>query len=280
MKNTNIEPYWDLVSRVVKESDIVLEVLDSRLIEFSRNKELESLIKDYKKNVIFVVNKSDLVSKKKLKKEIKKLKKEGEVVFVSKKNKKSFKILLLAIKKIFKKYGKSEIPEELLGKARLAKADIVVSVVGYPNVGKSSIINFLAHRKKTKVSKKAGTTHGIHWIKVTNEIKLIDTPGVVPLKNEDEIKIALIGAKNIEKLKEPLKVSNFIIRYFLEKNKKELERLYGINITSEEIKNKDSESVIKKIAEKKRFLIKGGELDENRASFLIIKDWQDGKLRV
>jgi len=85
MKNTNIEPYWDLVSRVVKESDIVLEVLDSRLIEFSRNKELESLIKDYKKNVIFVVNKSDLVSKKKLKKEIKKLKKEGEVVFVSKK---------------------------------------------------------------------------------------------------------------------------------------------------------------------------------------------------
>ena len=52
-------------------------------------------------------------------------------------------------------------------------ADIVVGILGYPNVGKSSIINGLAHKKKAKVSKKAGTTHGMHWVRISDDIKII-----------------------------------------------------------------------------------------------------------
>lgn len=61
-----MQPYWDLIKRVVIESDVVLEVLDARLIELSRNEEVERLIKEIKRPVIFVVNKSDLVSKRAL----------------------------------------------------------------------------------------------------------------------------------------------------------------------------------------------------------------------
>jgi len=72
--------------------------------------------------------------------------------------------------------------------------------LGYPNVGKSSIINGLAHKKKVKVSKKAGTTHGSHWIRISDDIKLIDSPGVIPLAKDEDLKYGLIGARDIQKI--------------------------------------------------------------------------------
>lgn len=279
-----MEPYWDLVKRIILESDIVLEVLDARLVELSRNEEVENLIKEIGRPVIYVVNKSDLVNKERLDSQIIAFGGDKEIVFVSNKNKSSYKILLSKITNVFSKYGKrpdfQEDYPEAKSKHRIAEADIVVGVLGYPNVGKSSIINGLAHKKKIKVSKKPGTTHGINWIRISDKIKLIDSPGVIPLKREDEIRYGLIGARDSERLKNPEIVSNAIIKLFLRKNRNLFEKFYGIKLNEDEIKNEDSYSIINKIADKKRFLLKGGVLDENRASQLIIKDWQDGRLRL
>jgi len=274
-----MEPYWDLISRIIRESDLVLEILDARLVELSRNEEVENIIEEIGRPVIFVVNKSDLVSRKSLKEQVKRLRKKGEVVFVSAKRPRDVKILLYAIKKVFSKYGKREIVERKVGepklKTREARGEIVVGVLGYPNVGKSSIINALAHKRKVKVSKKAGTTHGIHWVKATNEIKLIDSPGVIPLIKEDEIRYGLIGARDTESLKNPEIVAHAVIKLFLKVNKKSFEKFYKI-----ELNKKNPEEIIEEIGIKKGHLLKGKRIDEHRTCSMIIRDWQQGRLRL
>jgi len=70
----NHESYWDVIRRIITESDLVLEVLDSRLVELSRNEEVEKLIKEVGRPMIFVINKSDLVSKDRIRKQVQDLK--------------------------------------------------------------------------------------------------------------------------------------------------------------------------------------------------------------
>jgi len=273
-----MEPYWDLIKRIITESDLVLEVLDARLVELSRNEEVEKLIEEVGRPVIFVVNKGDLVSKKNIRKQIEGLREKGEVVFISSKSPKTTKILLYQIKKVFQKYGKREKPLFMKfdekPKYREARAEIVVGILGYPNVGKSSIINALCHKKKVMVSKKSGTTHGIHWIRASDEIKLIDSPGVIPLANNDEIRYGLIGAKDIERLKNPELVTHAIIQLFLKNNKKAFEKFYGIEMSE------DVYEVIEELGRKKAHLLKKGIIDENRTCSMIIRDWQQGRLRL
>ncbi len=274
-----MEPYWDSIKRIIIESDIVLEVLDARLVELSRNEEVENLIKEIKRPFIFVINKIDLVSKESLRKQIEKLKKQGEIVSVSSKNKSSVKALKAKINQVFQKHGKRDASEKFIGKPtpeyKEAKGDIVVGVLGYPNVGKSSVINLLAQKKKVKVSTKAGTTHGINWIKASDEIKLIDSPGVIPLQKDNDVMYGLIGAKDTDRLKDPEFVAEAIIKIFMKNNRKRFESLYDLKI-----KNKDYESVIEQLGRKKSFLLKGNKVDENRTVVLIVKDWQQGRLRL
>lgn len=275
---TGREPHWDLVKRIITESDLVLEILDARLVELSRNEEVERLIEQVGRPVIFVINKSDLVPAEKIRQEADKLREKGEVVFISTKIRSHGNFLLSKIKKVFSKYGKRE--ETKLGKYdpkpkyREARADIVVGVLGYPNVGKSSIINLLAHKKKVRVSKKSGATHGIHWIKINEEVKLIDSPGVIPLKREDEVRYGLIGAKDNEALKNPDIVAHAVIKLFLKENKKAFDDFYGLEM------GKSSDETLNRLAEKKHYLLKGGKPDENRAATTIVRDWQEGRLRL
>ena len=274
-----MEPYWDLIKRIITESDLVMEILDARLVELSRNEEVERLVEEINRPIIFVVNKSDLVSRESIKRQIEKLRKKGEVVYISAKQKSSRKIMYYIIKKVFKQHGKrAPIILERYDKKpehREARADIVVGVLGYPNTGKSSIINLLAHKQKMKVSRKAGTTHGIHWIKATDEIKLIDSPGVIPLKKDDELRYGLIGARDSEKLHNPEIVAIAIIKLFLRNNKMAFESFYGIEIKSEE-----PSEILSYLAEQKSHLAKAGNLDIYRTSSMIVRDWQQGKLRI
>ncbi len=179
---------------------------------------------------------------------------------------------------MFRKYGKREIPKRdkfsPKNQFREAKADIVVGVLGYPNVGKSSIINAISHKKKAKVGKKSGTTHGLQWVRATDEIKLIDSPGVIPLEERDEAFDALIGAKDSERLKNPEVVAVEFLKMFKD-NMEDVEENYKVDIESQ-----NPEEIIREIGLKKGHLIKGGGPDVNRTSKMLIRDWQKGKLRL
>ena len=288
-----MEPYWNLIKEIIRESDIILEVLDARAVEISRNEVIEKMVRAAGVPRIFVVNKIDLVEKKNLEMSVEKLVREkenlqlgqreegrDEIVYVSNRRTKTIKILIAKIKKMFSVYGKRRhfVENPLVARPfREAKADIIVGVIGYPNVGKSSIINALCFKKKAIVSSKAGTTHGVHWLSAGKEIKLIDTPGVIPLAWVDESKLALISSKNPEKLKEPSVAAGLIIEQFVKAGKVgKLETYYNVTIDNKE----DQYAVIEEIAKKKGHLKKGGVPDDSRVSIDILRDWQRGKLRL
>ncbi len=285
-----MEPYWDLIKQIAIESDIILEILDARAVNLSRNEQLEKIIQDQKKPRIYVINKADLATKEELELAVDKLIKERDiardyVVYCSMKKKASARNLLARIRQIFHRHGKrpgfdEKITPLIKKPYREAKGDIVVGVVGYPNVGKSSIINALSFKKKAKVSSRAGTTHGVHWISAGNtEIKLIDTPGVIPLGFTEESNLGFIAAKNPEKLKDPEITAAKIVEHFMTNGRLgKLEEFYKFKIKEENLEG--AYGILEQLSMEKKHLKKGGLADEKRTAIMLIKDWQRGKLKL
>lgn len=251
--------FWRVVEQVVRKADIILLIIDARMPELTRNETLERIINERGRKLVYVFNKIDLVKENDLKKLRLQYK---DAFFVSGVNNIGLSKLKEGLFRIAKRIG-IELPH--------------IGVVGYPNVGKSAIINALAHRAKTQVSSIAGTTKGIQWVKV-GKLRVIDSPGVIPFDERQEEKIGVMGAQNPEKLKNPdLAVIN-IIKMFLEKNKKALEDFYKIKINEED--KEDISDIIIRIGKKRGFLVKGGEINENRTLIQILRDWQTGRLRL
>ncbi len=271
--------YWETVERIILESDIVLELADARFPEFSRNEKINEILKKIQRPRILVLTKSDLLSKKSLEYQRAELahKLNIPLIFVSSKKKSSIRALLGIIKKTFKEQGKRERIEykkELKNKPREARAELVVGIVGYPNVGKSTLINSLSFSKKAKVSKKAGTTHGLHWITANKDLKFIDSPGVIPLKYISEKYLGIIAAIDPQRIKEPDIVAAEIISFLMKKNPESIMKYYKID----KIESLNPYEVIDQIAKSRNHLKKGGIPDEIRTSIMIIRDWHQGRL--
>jgi len=239
--------YWGMVDDVIRQSDVVLEVLDARLIDETRNAEIEKRIEKADKKLIHVVNKIDLIDKDSIKEKLKEL---SNPVFVSSKERLGTTIL------------KNKIME-------VGRKDIVtVGVVGYPNTGKSSVINALAGSNKARASPTSGFTKGIQKVKAGSRITLLDTPGVIPIDDQDIVRHALIGSKNAQNIKDPDLVAIELIRLL----KGKVEKHYGVE------PNDDPEISLEKIAVKMNRLKKGGVPDVDNISKTIIMDWQRGRI--
>jgi ribosome biogenesis GTPase A len=286
-----MEPYWTQIEQIIREADIVLEILDARVVDLSRNEQLENIIYNVGRPRIYVLNKCDLVTKKDLEKAMDKLSHERDVpneymVFFSNRRKSTTRNLLTKIRQVFAKNGKRpnfDANKPIISKPyREARGDIIIGVLGYPNVGKSSVINALAFKHKAKVSSKAGTTHGVHWITANDEIKLIDTPGVIPLGTYmDEARLGLIAAKSPEKLKDPETVAVKVIELFINSNKLgKFEQFYNLKLPEEVKTEANASLILEKLALARGHLKKGGVADETRTSLGLVKDWQDGRLKL
>tara|TARA_Y100000034_G_scaffold67371_1_gene81270 strand:- start:4682 stop:5431 length:750 start_codon:yes stop_codon:yes gene_type:complete len=247
--------FWPVVKKVVKDSDLVLLVMDARMPELSENKALLGMVRVHRKKVIPVFTKIDLVSEKYLGV----LRKEHRNAF-----------FVSGTKNI----GISKLKTGLLILAKRAGiAEPFVGIVGYPNVGKSAVINALAKRAKAKVSGRAGTTKGIQWVKA-GTLKILDSPGVVPYK-DNEVELGILGAKNADKLRDVEKVVFHLLKMFLESSRSNLEKFFGIDT-----KGKDEYDVLLDIGRSKGFLRGGNRVDEHRAASYILKVWQKGDLRL
>lgn len=239
--------FWKDVNKVIKEADLVIEVLDARMIEESRNWEIEEKIKRAGKKIIYVINKSDLVNKTKLEQTKKKLKPS---VFISSREHLGTTIL------------KKKILELAQGKK------VLVGVVGYPNVGKSSLINSLAGKGKARTSPESGYTKGRQLIKVDNKISLLDTPGVFPKKEKDLTKHFLMGAVDYSKIKDPETAALKLI----EENQELIKKHYHLIAET-------PEGILEEIAFRFQKLIKGGEANFDAAARFLLKAWQTGKIK-
>ncbi len=254
------ERYEEMVKLVIDQSDVILLVLDARMPEITRNKKIEEILQEKDRRFFYVLNKIDLAPKKVVVAARKRLIKIAPTMSVSSTTGQYIDALR---RKIFSEFDK------------MVGCNRKVGLLGYPNVGKSSIINRLAKRKAAKVSVEAGYTKGIHWIRGKN-MELVDGPGFIESKDKlNQLKSGLIGAKIPEKLVDPETVAFNIIKDLLRKNPKGIEKMYKIKLTS-----KDASEVIDQIGKKRGYLKKGGEIEEKKTSIRIIHDWQSGKLKL
>ncbi len=246
--------YWDIVDEILRNSDIILNILDSRFYNETRNKFIEEKVRAYRRKWIFVLNKSDLVPLTKLQEAFDELSKIAITVPLSCRDRRGKIRLIKAITQTVK------------------KRPMRIGVVGYPNTGKSSVINYLTGRKAARTSPVAGFTRGMQWIKLSKNIKLIDTPGVIPLEEKDEAELAV--KDTLTKVQDVENVALKIISVVLHKNKNLLEQRYNIK------PKLNPEEVLAQIAVEKKKLKKKGELDIESAARMVINDWQKGRLKL
>lgn len=246
--------FWGAVNKVIEDSDLLLLVLDSRLSVETLNIEVENKLKHAFKPFIYVFNKCDLVNQK----DAEHLKKQFKPsVFVSSKEFHGLKMLRELILVICKK----KYPD---------KKKFVVGVLGYPNVGKSSLINALNGRRSAGTSSISGFTKGLQRVKVDNKLVFLDTPGVIPYKEKNVSKHSVIGVVDFSKAKEPeIGVFN-LMKSFGEV----LDNFYGFDSSM------DFDEKIEAYALKNKMLLKGGVPDARRAARKILQDWQEGKIKL
>jgi hypothetical protein len=256
--------YPFIAKKIIEDSDIILEILDARFIQETRNSKFEEEIKKKNKKIIYVFNKADLIDKTNLKIPHELI----PYVFVSSTERKGIKKLRDRIKIEAKGVNKE--------RERETNQRIAVGVIGYPNTGKSSLINSLIGKSSAGVGSDAGFTKSMQKIKLSENIVLLDSPGIIP-ENEyspqDKEKIsnnAKLGARSYSQVKEPELVVVNIMRDY----PGILERTYKINAKG------NSETLLEELGKRKGFLKKGGEVNEDTTARLIIKDWQTGKIKL
>ncbi len=246
--------------------DVIIEVIDSRIPYSSKYKDIEKLCPNKKR--IILMNKSD-VSDSKLNKiwaNYIKEKTNFEVIITSLINKEDIKIITGKITNLAQ-----DIMEKRAQKGLLPRP-VRTMVVGMPNVGKSSTINRLVKRAKTKTGAKAGVTRQQQWVRINDKIELLDTPGIIPTVQDDQyqaLKLAMVNSIG-ENAYDSEQTAIELVKLLDKKYKKELRKYFGFS----EIEDID----IEKIAFKKNWLTKANKADIKRASQTILKTFREGKM--
>lgn len=258
----------DLLQENIKLVNIVIEVIDARIPIASKNPDFDQLFRDKKR--LIVLNKYDLADPNMNKVWQDYYKSKGwSCVLYNSTNNKELRKLDIAIAEATK-----EIVERYKKRGLLNKS-IKAMIVGIPNVGKSTLINSLAKKKSAKTGNMPGVTKGKQWIHLAGNIDLLDTPGILWPKFEDEkgaLNLAFTGA-----IKDEVLVLEEIVLKFVEK----MIQLNKINAILEKYNIEQGEKpldVLDNIAIKKGFFLNNKEIDYLRVANLLLSDFRSGKL--
>ena len=246
--------FWTSVQNMVKRTDIILEVLDARMPELTRNRKMEHFISSCHKPLILIINKIDIVSLQTVQKIKEKYKDRDYVLVSSTKGKGIFDL----IKKI---------------KSKCKSENARVGIIGYPNTGKSSLVNRLSKRARVPTSSESGHTRGTQFVAGKGKFFLIDTPGVVPFEDRDEVLLGLMSGISPSKLQDPELVALELLNMFKASNPNALET-YSLNPKLE------TEELLNQFGAKRNFLMKGAVVDERRAAIELLNEWHKGKIRL
>lgn len=244
--------------------DVVIEVLDARIPESSVYPDIKKLLGE--KPRLIVLNKSDLAEEKALLQWINFYQKQTGFPVIASCASKSNDISTI-IKKVIE-LARPKI-NKLVEKGLLPRPARVV-VVGMPNVGKSSIINKLIRKGKTRVGAKAGVTKQQQWVRVNPKIDLLDTPGIIPLKQEDQTKAAKLAMVNSvsENAYENEEVARELLSILENKYPQKIREYYNL----------ENDISIESIAKSRNWIVKNYEPDIARTSVMILTDFRDGRI--
>lgn len=250
------------VTENLKLVDIVFELIDARLPYSSRNPMIDEVI--HQKPRLLILNKADLADEKETNRWIQYFEAQGShAIALNAFEGKGMQALTKAAKEIL------EPKYERLRRRGIRPGAIRAMIVGIPNVGKSTLINRLARRNIAKTGNKPGVTKAQQWIKFGKELELLDTPGILWPKFEDQkvgYKLALTGAiKDTLLNMEDLAV--YGLRFLEEHYPNRLEERYGISSVDEEIIK-----VFDHIGKKRNVYTTGGEIDYDRVAELVVQD--------
>lgn len=277
MKKDKLHIHWypghiAKAERALKEKlnlvDVVIEVLDARLPISSSYDNIKKLLGD--KPRLLLLNKADLVSPEELKSWIDVIKEKTDcpVLTIDTKTNRSFNIIEKKVLELSEPRIKA-----LMAKGLLRRPARVV-VVGLPNVGKSSIINKLTKSTKTKTGAKAGVTRQQQWVRINPNIDLLDTPGIIPMKQDDQqraMKLAFVNSVSENAYSSEI-VAKALLNIVSQNERYTNKFKEHYNIPQEKELN------IENIAITRNWIVSGGEPDIDRTSQNMLRDFRDGKI--
>lgn len=250
----------DLLKKSLKAVNIVFEVLDARAPLSSKDMNIDRIIGQKAK--IVILNKCDLSSNDGNKRWVSFFNRgDTEAALVSAVNGDGLKNITNLARKVVKKAG-------------IKNKSIRAMVVGIPNVGKSTLINCIAGKKKAKASNKPGVTRAKQWIETKSELELLDTPGILrPREDKDTfLNLAFIGTINDDVLDVGTLASD-LIEKLVEMVPEELCARFKIDI-----KDKTPLEILETIAAKRGCLLRAGIVDYMRVSGVVLSEFRKGKL--
>ena len=255
------DKHWKDILRALRDNvDLIIQIIDCRNPLGTHSKVIEEFVKREELNIkeVLVLNKSDMVPREVVHQWVSYFKKRNYTVFsASAKYSGGVRAILQLLRQMVREHKFREMN---------------VLAIGYPNTGKSTIIESLTdNKKKLGVSSKAGFTRGIKRVKLSDKIFIIDSPGVIPFNEKDQTDMAIKAIMIADKLDDPLAAVEAIFKLL---SFDELERVYKIQMETGDT----AEELVEKVGRKMGRLISGGRVNEPEVQKLIIRDWQNNKL--
>lgn len=260
-----------MIEEELRLIDVVVELVDARIPESSRNPLLQDII-GKRRPKLLVLNKEDLADPGRTKYWLDKYAQTGQKA-IAVNARWSTKKMQSVLNEAIVELGAEKREKYLKKGAR--KADIRAIIVGVPNVGKSTVINRLVGRASTTTGNKPGVTKGKQWIRLSQDVELLDTPGMLWPKIEEEdvgYRLALTGAVSDDVFsaeEAAYRLIKFLIKFYPELL---IERYQLAELDD------DAYEVLQDIGRKRGALLRGGKIDILKTSQLIIKDFRSGKI--
>lgn len=256
----------------IKLVDMVIELVDARVPQASRNPDIDTLSRG--KARVIVLNKSDLADENWNRAWAEYYQKQGcHVVMLDSRVRGSVK----KVQEIIAQAGKAKLERDR--KRGILNRPIRAMVAGIPNVGKSTFINTMAGKASAKTGNKPGVTRGNQWIKLNKSVELLDTPGILWPKFEDQIvglHLAWIGSIR-DDIMNTVELACSLILFVKARYPGVLEERYQLeDLGCSDIKG--ASEVLEQIAQFRHCLAKGGNFDLDKAAALLMDDFRSGRL--
>ena len=251
----------------IKLIDVVIELVDARIPLASKNPDINSLANN--KSRILLLNKSDMADSEWTNAWIRYYEKEGYLALAVNAKKKNE---LKQVNALIQKACKEKIERDR--KRGILNRPVRAMIVGIPNVGKSTFINSFAGKACAKTGNKPGVTKGKQWIRLNKQVELLDTPGILWPKFEDQVvgqHLAFIGSIKDE-LIQSVDLALDLIEFLVETYPGILQKNYSLN------ESRESADILKQLAENRGCIQKGNEVNYEKAAFLLLDDFRNARL--